>query len=240
MQRVDAVAAVPDSVNGVHRDRKEAFDLLRNVSLEDLQIKETWPKLCGVALVAPDDGILPYRSQYRAENEEGSLSVNIGINRIVSSCPAWFTFADIIASKILTGRMPKILKTLELYPISEQHTNAIRLVGDDRYEVDLSKGDEFFASLIDARIDVQDELKDPLTPEDRKAFLKSFQNGLKLTANGTSYGVPNEFIVDDHLKEVPTTVYYGGESAKVKARRHSIGEDGGVEISDYKAEKPGK
>jgi hypothetical protein len=135
--------------------------------------------------------------------------------------------------------MPKILKTLELYSIGEQPTYVIKLFGDDRYEVDLSR-DDLFTSLIDVRIDVQNELKDPLTPEDRKAFLKSFQNGLKLTANGTSYGVPNEFIVDDHLKEVPTTVYYGGESAKVKARRHSIGEDGGVEISDYKAEKPGK
>lgn len=195
--------------------------------------------MCGVALVAPDDDTLPYRSQYEAENEDGSLSVNIGINRIISACPAWFTFPDIIASEILTGRMPKLLKTLELYPIEQQPTNVIKLFGDDRYEVDLSK-DDLFTSLIDVRIDVQNELKDLLTPAESRAFLKSFQNGLNLTANGTSYGVPNEFIVDDHLKEVPTTVYYGEESAKVKARRHSIGEDGGVKISDYKAEKPGK
>jgi hypothetical protein len=83
------------STIGVHRDRKEAFDFLKNAALEDLQLKETWPKLCGVALVEPDDDILPYRTPYGAENDDGSLIVNIGINRIISACPAWFTFADI-------------------------------------------------------------------------------------------------------------------------------------------------
>jgi hypothetical protein len=221
---------------GVHRDRKEAFQFLQTVTLQDLQKRDTWPKLRGVALVEPDDDILPYRTHY-GENEDGSLSVNIGINRVISACPAWWTFADIIASKLLTGRTPKIIKTLELFPIGRQDVNAIELFGETT--IDLSK-DDFFATLIDARIAVEMELRDIATPEDRKPFLKSFQGGLKNTANGTSYGALNEFVVDDHLAEVPTMVYYGGASAKVKARLHSIGEDGGVEISDYKAEKPGK
>jgi len=169
------------------------------VSLDNLQIKETWPRLCGIALVAPDDDILPYRSQYGAENEDGSLSVNIGINWIISACPAWFTFADIIASKILTGRTPKILKTLELFPVGRQDTKTIKLFGDDRYKIDLANGDDLFAIFIDARIDVEAERDDLSTPAERKAFLNSFQNGLKISANGTSYGVPNELIVDDHL-----------------------------------------
>lgn len=50
-----------------------------------------------------------------------------------------------------------------------------------------------------------------------------------------------EFIADDHLEEMPTTVYFGGgSSAKVKARLHKVGKDGDQEISDYKAEKAGK
>jgi hypothetical protein len=57
-------------------------------------------------------------------------------------------------------------------------------------------------------------MKNPLTPEDRKAFLDAVQNGLKITGNGTSYGVPNEFVVDDHLKEVPTMVYHGGNETR--------------------------
>jgi hypothetical protein len=211
---------------------------LRDVTLGDLRNKETWPKLRGVALVDPNDDILPYRAQYGVENEDGSLNVNIGINRVISACPAWWTFADIIASKILTGRTPRILKTLELYPIGRQRTNVIKLFGET--EIDLGKGDDFFTTLIDARIDVQDELDSSLTPVDRRAFLEAFQNALKLTANGTSYGVPNEFIVDDHKAEVPTMVYHGGKETKVKARLHYIGEDGQNVISDFKAEEAGK
>jgi hypothetical protein len=161
---------------GVHRDRKQAFNFLRDVTLRNLRDRETWPKLRGVALVDPNDDILPCRTRYGAENDDGSLNVNIGINRIISACPAWFTFADIIASKILTGRMPKILKTLELYPIGRQATNIIKLFGET--EIDLGK-DDFFTALIDARIDVQDEMNDPLTPEERKAFLDAVQNGFK-------------------------------------------------------------
>jgi hypothetical protein len=78
------------------------------------------------------------------------------------------------------------------------------------------------------------------TPQDRKVFLASLENALKLLANSTSYGVLNEFITDDHLKEVPTIVYHGGRSTKVKARLHKVGMDGETEISDYKAEKAGK
>jgi hypothetical protein len=63
---------------------------------------------------------------------------------------------------------------------------------------------------------------------------------LKLTANGTSYGVPNEFIVDDHKAEVPTMVYHGGKESKVTARKHYVGDDGQNVISDYKAEEAGK
>ena len=132
----------------------------------------------------------------------------------------------------------KILKTLALYPIRRQHTEIIELFGQKHYTVDLAY-DDFFNTMIDMRIEAQNEFDDPLTPDDRKAS-ESFQNGLKIAANGTSYGVPNEFIVDDHLAEVPTTVYFGGMSAKVKARAHSVGMDGDELISDYKAEKAGR
>jgi hypothetical protein len=224
---------------GVTRDDPEARRFLKTVWLDDLQRKETWRKMRGVALIAPDDDILPYRTQYGEEEEDGTLNVNIGVNRVISACPAWYSFPDIIKTKLLTGRTPKILKTLELYPIGRQRTDVAELFGQEQYTVDLNK-DGFFKTVIDMRIDAQKELDDPLTPEDRKAFLGAFQNGLKITANGTSYGVPNEFIVDDHLKEVPTTVFFSHNSARVKARAHSVGVDGDEIISDYKAEKAGR
>jgi hypothetical protein len=84
-------------------------------------------------------------------------------------CEAWYTCGAVIASKLPTGRTPKILKTLELFPIGRQRTKAIKLFGEDRYRINLTK-DDLFATVIDARIDVQNELADELTPEDRGPF----------------------------------------------------------------------
>ena len=224
---------------GGRTDRPEAKTFLNSVTLEDLQKKETWRKLRGVSLVAPDDDILPFRAKYGEQEEDGSLNVNIGVNRIISACPAWYTFADVIAAKLLGGKTPKILKTLELYPIGRQDTKIIKLFGDDKYEIDLTK-DDLFATVIDARIDVQEEAANEATPQERRVFLASLENALKLLANSTSYGVLNEFISDDRLEEVQTIVYHGGKSTKVKARARKVGVDGEVEISDYKVETAGK
>jgi hypothetical protein len=224
---------------GVRTDSPKAKLFLNSVTLDDLRKKETWRKLRGVALIAPDDDILPYRARYGEDNEDGSLNVNIGVNRVITACPQWCTFADVIESKLLRGKTPKILKTLKLYPIGRQETKIIKLFGDDKYEVDLTK-DDLFTMVIDARIDVQDELANEATPQERKVFLASLENALKLLANSSSYGVLNEFIADDRLEEVPTIVYHGGKSTKVKARAHKVGMDGTTEISDYKVEKAGK
>jgi hypothetical protein len=226
---------------GVKRDDPGARRFLETVELGDLQAKETWRKLRGIALVKPGDmqaDILPFRTMY-GEKADGTLSTNIGVNKIVSACPAWYTFAHVVASKLLTGKTPKILKTLELFPIGRQKTNVIKLFGDDRYKVDLTE-DDLFATLIDARIDFKNELENDATPPERRPFLNSIQNGLKVTANGTSYGALVEFIADEHLAPQPTTVYFGEDSAKVTARARHVGVDGDVEISDYKAEKAGR
>jgi hypothetical protein len=137
---------------GVHTNRPQAKTFLKTVTLDDLQIKQTWLKLCGVALIEPDNDILPFRAQYGEGKDADVLSVNIGMNKIISACPASYTFADIIASKLLTGKTPKILKTLELYPIGKQQTNVIKLFDDDKYTIDL-EDDDFFTKVIEARIE---------------------------------------------------------------------------------------
>jgi hypothetical protein len=63
--------------------------------------------------------------------------------------------------------------------------------------------------------------------------------GLKLLASATAYGAKIEFIVDEHKTPRGTTVYYGMESARKIARAALPSEDGGSEISGYKAEKAG-
>ena len=64
--------------------------------------------------------------------------------------------------------------------------------------------------------------------------------GLKLMASATSYGALIEFIVDEHKTPRGTTVYHGTERTRRLARAALPSDDGGFEISGYKAERAGE
>jgi len=121
----------------VVRNSDTARVFLNNVTLDDLQRKDTWPKLRGFARIRPSEDILPFRCEY--ENRGGEKSTNVGINYVKSACDGWYAFADIVASKLLTGRCPEILETIEFIPIGRQETKVINFFGDPNYTVDLSK-----------------------------------------------------------------------------------------------------
>jgi hypothetical protein len=209
----------------------EAAQFLRGVTLADLQRKQTRPKLRGVALVRPDNDILPVRTVYHANGAQDSASPTlraqqIGVNVVVSGPPTWYAFADIIASKILTGKCPQILRTIVLEPHGVQgRLQPIEFFGDPAYTIDLHN-DDLFQRVIDMRAQV-------------KSTNKPMALGLKLLANSTAYGSKIEFIVDEHKTQRGTTVYYGAESARKVARAPLPSEDGGSEISGYKAEQAG-
>ncbi len=58
----------------------------------------------------PQDDILPVRTVY---GDTGKTQ-NIGLNYLSSEKPIWYAGPDLIASKILTGKTPRILKALEM------------------------------------------------------------------------------------------------------------------------------
>jgi hypothetical protein len=68
---------------GIRRNDPKARRFLETVGLEGLQQKETWRRLRGVALIVPDDDILPFRAQYGTNEDDYSISVNIGGNRVI-------------------------------------------------------------------------------------------------------------------------------------------------------------
>jgi len=68
---------------------------------------KNWHKLNFFALVQPDADILPVRAVY-GENRVGS-ETNIGLNPLISDKPIWFAGPDIVASRILAGKAPKML-----------------------------------------------------------------------------------------------------------------------------------
>ena len=209
----------------------EAATFLRSVTLADLQRKETWPKLRGVALIRPAHDILPVRTVYHANDGQDTAdptlrAQQIGVNIVESGPPTWWSFAEVLASKIETGRCPEILRTITLEPHGVQSgLKPIKFFGDPNYEIDLTRHD-LFQRVIDMRAAIKGSAAMSLA--------------LKLLASATSYGVLIEFIVDEHKTPRGTTVYHGTERTRRRARAALPSDDGGFEISGYKAERAGE
>jgi hypothetical protein len=240
LQRFNIARKVTVSVGDATSD---AAHFLRTVTLEDLFKRETWPKLSGVAMIKPGGGdILPVRTVYERElNQDDMPSIlrvqQIGDNEIESGPACIYSFADIVASKIRTGRLPPIISTYSLVAEGLQDgLKSVNFFGEKEYSIDLTKRD-LFQTIIEMRGDIKRRLKTDLK---ESLAHKAMEKALKLCANGTAYGSLVEFNVDERQKETGTTVYYGTTKTRKTARKVQASDDGGGEISGYKVEKPGK
>ena len=221
---------IAEHVEAVRGDRNsEAARFLRGVTLADMRQKDTWLKLRGVALIKPRGDILPVRTVFNDNepDDDGDIAraQQIGLNVITSGPPTWCSFACIVASTLLTGKCPEIIKTIVLVPHGVQSgLKPIAFFGDTNYTVDLYK-DDLFQRIIDMRATI--DKSDPRNL------------ALKLLASATSYGATIEFIVDEHKDPTGTTVYYSDMDARRVARAAVPSGDGGHEISGYKVERAG-
>jgi hypothetical protein len=219
----------------------EAAQFLRTVTLEDLQKPETWPKLCGVALVRPRDGdIFPVRTVHEKEIDQDGTPVvmcmqQIGDNEIETGPTAIWTFADVVAPKIRTGHCPDIVQATVLVAKGVQEgLKPKKYFGDDEYYIDLTEND-LFQRFIDVRSAIKNRSDFKANPE-----LKSMEQGIKLCSSATSYGALVQFDIDERKKKQGTWVYYGFSKMRKTARGPRLAEDGREEISGYKVEKPGR
>lgn len=75
---------------------------------------ETWGKLVGFAQVVPHGDILPVRFPKAAGEEESrednSAEVAVTVASLCSEAPTWFALPDLVASVILTGKVPRIVR----------------------------------------------------------------------------------------------------------------------------------
>ena len=139
-------------------DWRESTDetraLLARVTLRDLQNQATWRNLATLVQVLPEDDILPVRAQY-----SGEAQYTIGLNRVSSDIPLWYTLADCISSKILTGKTPKILKALTFEPRAIQAgLRPVNVAGNPTYRVDPRSGD-FYKTIIELRAAIKARMK---------------------------------------------------------------------------------
>jgi hypothetical protein len=206
-------------------------------------VKASWRALRGYALVDPSKGIWPKRTVHQDDDNEDneSTSINVGVNEVESGPYVWVSYLDVLASKFLTGRMPRLLKTKRLVPIGKQRLNAkINFFGDERYVIDLSLEDaDFFRTIIEMRSEIKVERDRHAKGSPEYVRLDAMQLALKLIANSTSYGIHVQFDVDERETSIDMVIYYGEQSVEQRARRRTRGDDGKENVVGFKAEKPG-
>ncbi len=120
--------------------------LLKSLTPDRLLDQETWPKLAFFALIQPDGDILPVRTIY-GDGHVGEQT-NIGLNPLTSEKPIWFAGPDIVASLLLTRKMPKILRAIRNEPEGVQ--KGMRSVKLGTGSIDPYK-DDFFRKVIEER-----------------------------------------------------------------------------------------
>jgi hypothetical protein len=171
-------------------DTKNVRRLLKDISHNGCFNRAKWKDFAFFALVQPEDDILPVRTVY------DGVSQNIGNNYLTSATPLWFAGCDLIASKIRTGKAPRILRAIRLVPHGKQVCmKSVKLRGS-MVEINPYK-DDLFRKVIEQR---------KLNKSDKALYywLKIFANSI--------YGFFVELIPELLNKKVPLRIYSGEKS----------------------------
>jgi hypothetical protein len=204
----------------------EAQALLDQVSVHDVLTPELWPKLSRIVLVEPDGDRLPTRARFgrshRVDVDATKQAMNVGVSIRTGGPGQWWTLADCIASKLHTGKSPKIARVLRFTADGVQGGLApIEIAGEPDFRIDPIE-DDFVKRLVELRADVRQRK----TTADRRGEtalatrLEAIQQAMKTTANGVCYGSPIEMNVIEHRKKVWVTVHRpDGTSYRTRVQR---------------------
>ena len=150
-------------------DTENVKKMVNSFSIEDLKKPETWKRMNVLVQIKSNDDILPLRMNYGDEE-----TFNIGLNHVKSDVPMFYALPDIVASIILTGKKPQILKAIRFIPKGLQGSlKKVNIIG---MEIDPRK-ENLFKLLIEERQRCKDKGE------------KSRQKALKILSNATSYGI---------------------------------------------------
>ena len=193
----------------IYREDTERVQALietpREELAEQLRHKPIWSELTTLVQVAPNRDLFPIRAKY-----PDAATANIGLNELSSDDPFWFTLADVLAAKVLTGRTPTILKAIRFDPKGKQAgLKPVVVTGET---IDPTTQD-FYRQLIIHRNKLKAEAKSATGAT--KSALESDQQAIKILANATSYGIFVELNVEDY-KTAKTMIANGAEGQAIQ------------------------
>jgi hypothetical protein len=162
----------------------------REELVEHLRKKDGWKDLASLVQVRPRNNLFPVRAKY-----PGGDTLNIGLNYLSADEPQWFTLADVLASKILTGRTPELVRAVRFRPKGTQ--KGLKPVDIAGQTVNPAT-DDFYQRLIIHMNAIKAKLETASKTE--KPALKSDEQAIKILANATSYGIFVELNVGEYVK----------------------------------------
>jgi hypothetical protein len=172
---------------------------LKQVTLDKCFEPSFWRELRFVALIQPDDDILPVRAPFDPKDRE---HLNIADCHFTSEKPFWSAGPEIVASIIRTGRVPHVLNAIRVVPHGRQPgMKSIKLRGV--VEIDPYR-DDFFKVLIEQRKANESD--------------KTLKHALKVIANSTAYGAFVELNEERKSKPVELDVFSGEHYHRQSAR----------------------
>jgi hypothetical protein len=175
--------------------------LVESATVDQLLDQTLWPSFVGLVQFIPDDDIGPVRAHY---NSAVPGSYELGVNRLISGEPIWWTIPDVIASTLLTGRPPRIIRAVRVVPSITKlpGLRPVDLFGTVR--VDPTKTD-FFKMVVEQRRANQKNCKDHSDTCTRPGCRTA--EFLKVLANSGSYGIYVEMLREDSDTKRKVTVY---------------------------------
>lgn len=168
-----------------------------------------WPQLTAFVRVVPDGDVLPMRGKFSVAGHDWQVAVNHVYAGDAPNDAVWYALPDVVASVILTGRVPTIAEAIRLEPTGRlAGLTPTRLRGT--VEVDPANQD-FFKLVVEERKRLAS--RGDLPETERKRLDKA----LKVMANATSYGIYAEMHREERNR--PTVVEVRGIDAEPSSRR---------------------
>jgi hypothetical protein len=179
----DLQSLIAGKIAAVELFAPELEQLLSEVTVERLFDKETWRLFNCLVLVDPDSTVLPVRMRMASDE-----SYTIAVTPLNAPEGRWYTLADVVASKLIGGRLPKILRAVRFVTEGKIRKPRPTLF---RGQVSLGESEPIFKTIVEERQKAKMAAK-------QDAELKALELGLKQMAASGSYGIFAEVNVTPH------------------------------------------